>query len=368
MHGFKELSETLRHNFELSKFRLDCLTCLILGLFVFQSTNLKKLCFAGNTGAKPDSCYRRFQRFFSEFSFSSEQLAVFFMNLFFDAEDEFYLAIDRTNWKYGESNINILVVALVYRGIAIPLHWHLLDKRGNSNTSERIALLDELLEVVDVRRIAGILGDREFIGKEWFEYLQKCGIPFVMRIKDNTKVQNKGKDVHVKQLFADLRVGQKRVLKKARSIWSLDGVYLSATRSSEGELVIVATMDKELDALKLYGHRWEIETLFSCLKGRGFNFEDTRIVDQDRIKTMMGVLSIAFVWAHKTGEWVHENVKKLVFKNHGRLSKSFFRQGLDLLKTIFISTRYSGEVLEFSLSLLGAVATATNIERDLIPV
>ncbi|KCZ09755.1 hypothetical protein J973_4206, partial [Acinetobacter baumannii 26016_7] len=29
--------------------------------------------------------------------------------------------------------------------------------------------------------------------------------------------------------------------------------------------------------------RWEIETLFSCLKGRGFNLENTRLTDPRRV-------------------------------------------------------------------------------------
>jgi hypothetical protein len=33
--------------------------------------------------------------------------------------------------------------------------------------------------------------------------------------------------------------------------------------------------------------RWEIETLFGCLKGRGFNLEETRVVDYLRIKKLL---------------------------------------------------------------------------------
>jgi hypothetical protein len=38
--------------------------------------------------------------------------------------------MDRTNWKFGKANINILTVGISWRGTAIPLVWMLLDKRG----------------------------------------------------------------------------------------------------------------------------------------------------------------------------------------------------------------------------------------------
>ena len=38
--------------------------------------------------------------------------------------------------------INILTISIYWRGIAIPLVWMLLDKRGNSNQEERILRLE----------------------------------------------------------------------------------------------------------------------------------------------------------------------------------------------------------------------------------
>ena len=53
--------------------------------------------------------------------------------------------MDRTNWQWGKKNINILMLSITYKGIAIPLFWSLLDKKGNSNTSERIALMERFI-------------------------------------------------------------------------------------------------------------------------------------------------------------------------------------------------------------------------------
>jgi hypothetical protein len=48
------------------------------------------------------------------------------------------LSLDRTNWSFGQCQINILCLGVVYQGIAIPLVWTMLKKKGNSNTAERM--------------------------------------------------------------------------------------------------------------------------------------------------------------------------------------------------------------------------------------
>lgn len=86
-------------------------------------------------------------------------------------------------------------------------------------------------------------------------------------------------------------------------------------------------------AIKIYAIRWEIETLFGCLKSKGFNFEDTHIVNRNRIKKLIAVLAIAFCWAHLTGEWRHQCEKTIRLKKHGRPQYSLFRYGLDWIMT-----------------------------------
>jgi hypothetical protein len=47
----------------------------------------------------------------------------------------FRLALDRTNWKFGDKNINILVLDVVYQGVVFPVLFTMMNKRGNSFTS-----------------------------------------------------------------------------------------------------------------------------------------------------------------------------------------------------------------------------------------
>jgi hypothetical protein len=59
------------------------------------------------------------------------------------------------------------VLAVAYKGVAIPLFWTLLDKRGNSNTQERKDLMERFLSVFPIEKIKYLTANREFKGKDW---------------------------------------------------------------------------------------------------------------------------------------------------------------------------------------------------------
>ena len=58
-----------------------------------------------------------------------------------------------------------------------------LPKKGNSNTKERIELIDQFLAIFGSYKIQYLAADREFIGEVWFRYLIDHKIKFRLRIK-----------------------------------------------------------------------------------------------------------------------------------------------------------------------------------------
>ena len=88
--------------------------------------------------ALQESRCRRIQCFIHGHFLSFDKVAWFIMALFGFHDTSFYLAMDRTHWQWGKKNLNILMLAVVYKGIAIPVYWLLLDKKGNTDTRERI--------------------------------------------------------------------------------------------------------------------------------------------------------------------------------------------------------------------------------------
>ncbi len=81
------------------------------------------------------------------------------------------LSMDRTNWKFGEFNINILMLGITYTGIAFPLIFSLLPKRGTSDWEERNKIMERFIRLLGADCIDCLVADREFIGKEWTGWL-----------------------------------------------------------------------------------------------------------------------------------------------------------------------------------------------------
>lgn len=129
-------------------------------------------------------------------------MAIWIVRLFELDDEALYISMDRTNWRWGRKDINIFMLSIVYKGIALPLVWTLLSKRGNSNTQERIDMMKQLFDLLGKQRIAGILADREFVGREWFSWLKQEQVAFCIRIKKNTLTLNRhGKAVNVSSYF-----------------------------------------------------------------------------------------------------------------------------------------------------------------------
>jgi len=96
------------------------------------------------------------------------------------------MSIDRTNWKIGTKNINVLFIGLLLpNGTFIPILWQLYNKRGNSSEGERCELIERFFKVWQNYSIIEItlLGDREFIGAKWFGFMKKVDFSFVIRAR-----------------------------------------------------------------------------------------------------------------------------------------------------------------------------------------
>ena len=339
-----ELRDILNGYFGWNKARMTCFVSMLLALYKVRTINLTELACGFLSNATIDSRYKRIKRFFKDFKIDFPLVASWVIQFFGLTNQQLYLSMDRTNWQWGKKNINILMLSITYKGIAIPLFWNLLDKKGNSNTKERIAIMDRFIAQFGKDKITGLLADREFIGSDWFMWLKKERIHFIIRIKKNLlTTDSRGREVHVDALFRGMKPMEEHILWGSRDLMG-EAVYLSALKMPDGELLIVATDELSGFAIKKYGLRWEIETLFGCLKSKGFNFEDTHITKPERIEKLLVLLTIAFCWAHKTGEWKHEQ-KPIEIKKHGRKAVSYFRYGLDMLRDIILNGVQQTDVL-----------------------
>src|SRR5215207_11031313 len=332
MADIRLLERTLASNVAWNKARINFAAKFIVALIQVRSVNLSEVAsvFAGS--ACRASHYKRAQRFLRFFELPYPSVAAFVIKLV-GVPAPWVLTIDRTDWYLGQTPLNILVLGIAYRGTAFPLLWMILEKKGCSNTGERCRLLDEFGRLFGFSSIAYLCADREFIGKEWFSYLRRKGIACRIRVRANTKLTNaRGRAVQARQLFRHCRVGHGEALRGARLLWG-EHWHVAGMRLPKGEYVIVVAERETATALEDYAKRWEVETLFGCLKTRGFCLEATHVTEPERLKKLLALVALAFCWAHVTGEWLSAQ-KPLPIKKHGRKAQSIFRLGLDHLRRI----------------------------------
>lgn len=139
MKQIDELRSVLNKYLNWNKARLTCFCQMIMALFIVRSVNLTQIATAFQGKASVDSHYKRLQRFFRSFSFDMSCVLEIILQIF-PMERKIWLIIDRTNWKFGLNHINILTLAIAYKGIAIPLAWSVTAKAGSSFTDNRIKL------------------------------------------------------------------------------------------------------------------------------------------------------------------------------------------------------------------------------------
>ena len=124
------------------------------------TVNLSHLASERQTTTKIASTYRRLQRFFQHVDLGSDWSARLVVALLGLAAP-WHLCLDRTNWKVGRKEVNILMLAIVTRRHRVPLMWTVLDRAGTSDTDQRIALMRRYLALFGAAR-----SEERRVGKE----------------------------------------------------------------------------------------------------------------------------------------------------------------------------------------------------------
>lgn len=218
-----------------------------------------------------------------------------------------------------------------------PFFSFLEDKKcGNSDHIDRIDLVELFIQVFGLKKIELLLGDREFIGDSWLNWLEQEDISYVMRIKEAGQYvgNSRGKMIIAKDLLHNLRPGEEVNLGKRRLGKNSKTTHnLSAYRCPKtAELLIVVHSANLTKACQFYKYRWQIETMFKAFKSSGFNLEDTKVANYDRLETLISVMMIAFAISYEVGDdFEDKHPQKL--KKHGYKAVSTYKIGINLIKS-----------------------------------
>lgn len=323
-----------------------------------QSTNLNKAkdkvgVITGKTTTLPSSNYKRLIRFF-EYDQKEELVKSLLLVCFYFLRPRRlkYLTLDGTVWKFGDKDIHVLVLCMVYGGVSIPIWWEDLQKRGTSSCTDRIDFFDQVRSFLNLEGLI-VLADREYIGKQWFNYLKDNKIDFVIRIKENgykEQINLKYYKRDALELFQNaryLKLQRLAQMKRFKSsgvskIFSMNGRVFTFVvfknpkpTASEPLLYFLSTLTDRRKIIKAYPIRWTIECCFKHLKSNGFNMEQMNLKEAGKIKLMIALIVFLYVLC------IREGLKKLKkkkaqdwkrYKNGTQyLATSVFRKGLSFL-------------------------------------
>jgi hypothetical protein len=312
-------------------------TLLMVALLLEEKTvNLWKLKgsvgkLLGNTETDPRSHYQRLKRWL----WAGESDKSIWINMLKAAvsllqKKSQCLIIDGSSWKWGGQTYHFLTLSILYKGVSIPIWWQNLGRLGISNQKQRKLLLRLALKVLDLKGKV-LIGDREYVGTEWFAALQRACIDFALRLRKGNyqqEIEQKGKAVNKLENKAKAQIG-KLIWKK----FSLQGhqyyYVLKAYRNRSGKVEFLRLISSVTPALamKYYGYRYRIESMFKHLKSNGFDLESLHVKRDYKVQMMMAAVVLAYTLSVVYG--LKKYRRCIAIKKHGSPEMSVFRYGLD---------------------------------------
>jgi hypothetical protein len=325
-------SEALQQSIQGSRHAIKFIVRFVEALLKTRTSNLAKIALATRSEAEAESVYRQIQRFLK----NENKVSIDYLKLL-KIKGNLKILIDRTEWKFGATWVNILTLSVAYKQAAIPVLWEVVNRKGNATAAQHTALLKRFVAEFGVGRIERVYADREFGTYQLLAYLLEAEIDFHIRLKTSHKSSGKSFAKMWKDVSERVRLRGKVKIE----VFGLE-VFVSLVKyQKEGktEYLIVASRTANKYAIEEYKTRWQIETMFGCLKSRGFSFEETHLTQPEKIGKLLMLLGLGLCLAMVMGEFQVEVLKKveMKLKKNKRYAKSLFRIGLDALQNILFN-------------------------------
>ena len=317
----------------VSSSRLDFMSLFLLGLMSAKDVQYESVASQMSGDALEDSKVRRIQRFVADFELDYICVAIFLLSLL-PNKKKLRLCIDRTEWSFGDTTHNVLVLSVYTHGVCLPLWFEPVNENGGCcDADDKMYMVMQCLELVGADRIACLMGDSEFIGEEWIGFLVKHKIIFYLDIRANQYFSYQAKRYTVEKYM----VGKHKAELRDIHIFG-QTLHIGIKRQKLGEkkkrkafLAIVSNEPKPKGILQMYRKRWGIEVLFQSIKERGFRIESTHLKDPVRFRKLFALVCMAFTFAFHIGLSTHEYIP-ITVKKHGYKENSFFRHGKDIIR------------------------------------
>jgi hypothetical protein len=237
------------------------------------------------------------------------------------------------------------MVSVLYKSRALPLCWVVFKgKKGHSPEAIQLALLQTVQSLLPPDQAVIILGDGEFDGSEFITWLQhQTAWHYVCRAANICKIQADTEWLTLADL--DLADGQETFLTDilfthSGQVGPLNLLVVWHAQKKEHWFFVTNLTDPQ-EAKKWYAKRFSIETLFSDVKGRGFNLNKTRIWQPERVSRLIFATAIAYIFMVFLGVQLIVAGPLAKLCRTDRFYHSLFQLGL----------KYLNHLLKFGLSI-----------------
>ncbi len=277
----------------------NCITLamLVTGILRGKSGQLRKIANAVQYEHKKESLIDRFRRWVRNKNIEVEVAYAPFTRLILKAlaQGPIVLLIDST--KMGGRCI-CLMLSLYYKSRALPFAWVTFKgTKGHSSQQAQLDLFKQAKALLPADVPVVILGDGEFDGSEvvaWF--INETEWQFVCRTDKTTKVLYQNEWMALHQI--PFKAGEEGFLSEVRFTEKNNigpvNILVVWNEAKQEHWFFVTTCPTAAEARDNYTFRFTIETLFSDLKGRGFNLDDTRLWNPERLHRLIFAAAIAY--------------------------------------------------------------------------
>jgi Transposase DDE domain len=304
-----------------------------LGLYIpaLVQSNSVQFCQTAkflNADVKIKSNMTRIQDFYREVEINYDFVAVLLLTLL-PKNKKLRISIDRTEWDFGKTQINILMILVGHGDFQIPFYWEMLENNsGNSNSGDRINLLEKVFKIIDKKRIGLVVADREFIGHQWLKWMKNQGLSFCVRVPKSHYIHRlNGEKLRAEDLAKLFPDGTYLLDCMVDNVWG--NVYIKSL--PDGDILFLFGNCQAKFLAQLYQKRWSIEVFFQNIKTRGFNLEDTHVRELQRIRKLIAMVSIAYAFCVSLGIYANRKIKKIKINIDNYKVNSFFRTGMNMI-------------------------------------
>lgn len=317
------------------------LAAMISGIIGSKSCQLPAIASKVVNNAKEESRVKKYSRFLKNDQIDCNTYFLPYAKLLLTCLSQRALAIAIDGSTVGSHCIS-LVAGVIYKKRSLPLCWITVKGcKGHLPEELHIRLIEQLKEIIPENLTVILLGDGEFDGAKLLKTIKKNNWSFVCRTIKN------------RILYENMKLFSFNQVDPGREEWFLiphvtlnnhPDLKLNAVvwwnKEYKEPIYLLTTINLAEEAAFWYKKRFQIETMFSDKKSRGFNLQKTHISDPERINRLLMVVALAYIFIIYFGIYAVKNDLVKIIHRTDRCDLSLCQLGFRLFDYLLNNRRH----------------------------